>query len=76
MGMLVETFPFTPGCDIGGVVIKVGAKALSPRGVPYKVGDHVCGCSGVGRPLFGTFQEQVRSSSQERYSISLDLTLL
>jgi NADPH:quinone reductase-like Zn-dependent oxidoreductase len=63
MGMLVETFPFTPGCDVGGVVVKVGAKALSPRGVPFKVGDRVSGCTGVGRPQFGTFQEEVRCSS-------------
>jgi NADPH:quinone reductase-like Zn-dependent oxidoreductase len=59
MGLLVEEWPFTPGCDVGGIVIKAGANAISARGTPFRPGDRVSGCSGVGRDKFGTFQEQV-----------------
>jgi NADPH:quinone reductase-like Zn-dependent oxidoreductase len=47
-GILVNAWPFTPGCDAGGIVVKVGSSAKSILGEPFKVGDRVSGCTRLG----------------------------
>jgi NADPH:quinone reductase-like Zn-dependent oxidoreductase len=54
-GLLVSSFPIVLGCDASGVVVEVGEEAS-----PFKVGDRVCGCTRLGEPGYGTFQEYVR----------------
>ena len=56
-GMMVSSFPIVLGCDSSGVVVEVGKEAESR----FKVGDRVCGCTRLGEPGYGTFQEYVRS---------------
>lgn len=55
-GLLVSSFPIVLGCDASGVVVEVGKEAESF----FKVGDRVCGCTRLGDPGYGTFQEYVR----------------
>lgn len=55
-GLLVSSFPIVLGCDASGVVVEVGTEAESF----FKVGDRVCGCTRLGEPGYGTFQEYVR----------------
>ena len=54
-GVLVKDWPFVPGCDAAGVVVKVGEKASSS----FKVGDEVCGCTRLGARGYGACQEYV-----------------
>jgi threonine dehydrogenase-like Zn-dependent dehydrogenase len=58
MGILVESWPFVPGCDAAGIVVKVGEQASSK----FKVGDEVCGCTRLGSKGYSTCQEFVGSS--------------
>lgn len=55
-GLMVSSFPIVLGCDSSGVVVEVGREAEST----FKVGDRVCGCTRLGEPGYGTFQEYVR----------------
>lgn len=57
-GLLVTSWPLTPGSDAGGIVIKAGSKAISPLGEVFKPGDRVSGCTRVGHEGCGTYQEQ------------------
>jgi NADPH:quinone reductase-like Zn-dependent oxidoreductase len=59
MGILVESWPFVPGCDAAGIVVKVGEQAASK----FKVGDEVCGCTRLGSKGYSTCQEFVGSFS-------------
>lgn len=53
-GMLVTHWPIVLGCDASGVVVEVG------EGVKrFKTGDGVFGCTNLGTPSCGTFQEFV-----------------
>jgi NADPH:quinone reductase-like Zn-dependent oxidoreductase len=52
-GLLVSSFPIVLGCDASGVVVEAGKEAESH----FKVGDRVCGCTRLGEPGYGTFQE-------------------
>ncbi|PCH00148.1 Polyketide synthase, enoylreductase [Penicillium occitanis (nom. inval.)] len=52
-GVLIENWPFVPGCDAAGVVVKVGEQAASK----FKVGDEVCGCTRLGIKGYSTCQE-------------------
>lgn len=54
-GVLVSSFPIVLGCDASGVVVEAGKEAESR----FKVGDRVCGCTRLGEPGYGTFQEYV-----------------
>lgn len=54
-GLLVSSFPIVLGCDSSGVVVEVGKEAESL----FKVGDRVSGCTRLGEPGYGTFQEYV-----------------
>jgi NADPH:quinone reductase-like Zn-dependent oxidoreductase len=62
MGILVESWPFVPGCDAAGIVVKVGEQAASI----FNVGDEVCGCTRLGTKGYSTCQEFVNSSSHSR----------
>lgn len=57
-GTLVSSFPVVLGCDASGVVVEVGKEAETF----FKPGDRVCGCTRLGEPGYGTFQEYVCSS--------------
>lgn len=57
-GLLVSSWPIVLGCDSSGVVVEVGKEAESH----FKEGDRVCGCTRLGEPGYGTFQEYVRLS--------------
>jgi len=52
-GLLVESWPFVPGVDASGVVVKVGENTASR----FKVGDYVCGCTRLGTKGHSTCQE-------------------
>ncbi|KAF2032435.1 GroES-like protein [Setomelanomma holmii] len=56
-GLLVHSWPFTPGCDSCGVIEAVGPHAISALGTEYKVGEHVFGCTRVGVSGHATFAE-------------------
>ncbi|KAL3443720.1 chaperonin 10-like protein [Aspergillus insuetus] len=64
MGLLVESWPFVPGCDAAGVVVKVGEQAASK----FSVGDQVCGCTRLGIKGYST--------CQELFIMDADLTIL
>ncbi|KAL2001141.1 hypothetical protein VTN02DRAFT_2187 [Thermoascus thermophilus] len=52
-GALVNNRPFIPCINASGVVEKVGENAASR----FKVGDKVCGCTGIGEWAYSTCQE-------------------
>ncbi|KAL2802322.1 chaperonin 10-like protein [Aspergillus granulosus] len=54
MGILVESWPFVPGCDAAGVVVEVGGEQAASR---FSVGDEVCGCTRLGTKGYSTCQE-------------------
>jgi NADPH:quinone reductase-like Zn-dependent oxidoreductase len=47
-GAMVQSWPFIPGCDAAGTVVKVGANAVSALGTTWKTGDRVFGCTRLG----------------------------
>jgi len=56
-GILVTAWPFTPGCDAGGIVVKAGSSAKSILGELFKVGDRVSGCTRLGVPGYSPYAE-------------------
>ncbi|KAL2836946.1 chaperonin 10-like protein [Aspergillus pseudoustus] len=54
MGILVESWPFVPGCDAAGIVVKVGGEQAASK---FSVGDEVCGCTRLGMKGYSTCQE-------------------
>jgi NADPH:quinone reductase-like Zn-dependent oxidoreductase len=44
------------GCDVAGVVVKAGPKAIGPLG-PLKEGDDVCGCTRLGSKGYSACEE-------------------
>lgn len=65
-GAMVLSFPFSPGCDTGGVVVKTGPKAVDAMGRDWQVGDRVFGCTRLGTPGHSAWSEYVRSSFEEK----------
>ncbi|KAF1979314.1 GroES-like protein [Bimuria novae-zelandiae CBS 107.79] len=57
LGLLVEAWPFVPGSEASGVVVKAGSDAVSPLGGKFKEGDIVSGCVRLGVAGHGTFAE-------------------
>lgn len=60
-GVLFSSFPIVLGCDASGVVVEVGSEETTSKSSSssFKVGDRVCGCTRLGEPGYGTFQEYV-----------------
>ncbi|KAL1600602.1 hypothetical protein SLS60_006988 [Paraconiothyrium brasiliense] len=56
-GLLVDSWPFIPGCEASGIVAKAGAEARNPLGGYFKEGDIVAGCARPGAKGHGTFAE-------------------
>ena len=67
-GLLVESWPMTPGADIAGVVIKAGPNAVSPLGKEFKEGDGVFSCSRLGMKGYAPWAEKVRSTPSPSHS--------
>ncbi|KAJ4360844.1 uncharacterized protein N0V89_001411 [Didymosphaeria variabile] len=57
MGLLVESWPFVPGCEASGIVVKAGNEARNALGGYFKKGDIVAGCARLGVEGHGTFAE-------------------
>lgn len=53
-GVLVHAWPIVLGCDASGTVVSVGSAVTK-----FKEGDGVFGCTRLGVPGYGTFQEYV-----------------
>ncbi|KAH6665684.1 chaperonin 10-like protein, partial [Halenospora varia] len=51
-GILVDSWPIVLGCDASGVVVELGEDVTK-----FKEGDGIFGCSRLGAPGHGTFQE-------------------
>jgi NADPH:quinone reductase-like Zn-dependent oxidoreductase len=47
-GALVQEWPFTPGCELSGVVVKAGSKAINAIGTHFKDGDEVFTVTRIG----------------------------
>jgi len=56
-GLLVTAWPFTPGCDAGGIVVEAGSSAKSALGELFKAGDRVSGCTRLGAPGYAPYVE-------------------
>jgi NADPH:quinone reductase-like Zn-dependent oxidoreductase len=71
-GLLVVSWPFVPGVDASGVVVKVGENAASR----FKIGDYICGCTRLGTKGHSTCQEYVRALLRREMVLSADLNVV
>ena len=55
-GLMVSSWPIVLGCDASGIVVETGENAKEH----FQLGDQVAGCTRLGEPGHGTFQEFVR----------------
>ena len=55
-GLMVPSWPIVLGCDASGIVVETGENAKEH----FQLGDQVAGCTRLGEPGHGTFQEFVR----------------
>lgn len=62
-GAMVSSWPFIPGCDVSGIIVKVGANAINPLGNAFKEGDEVFGCTKVGDQGYTAWAEYVSNLS-------------
>lgn len=58
-GSLVTSWPWTPGCDVSGSVVKAGPKAINALDEAFKEGDKVFGCTRVGVKGYAAWGEYV-----------------
>ncbi|KAH7070778.1 chaperonin 10-like protein [Paraphoma chrysanthemicola] len=56
-GAMVDSWPFTPGCDSAGVITQLGPNPVSALGHEFKVGDYVFGCTRVGQKGYTAWSE-------------------
>jgi len=56
-GFLVQSYPFTPGCDASGCVVATSPNATSALGTPWAIGDKVFGCTRLGAQGFAAWAE-------------------
>src|ERR1700760_1369203 len=75
-GILVVDWPFVPGCDAGGVVVKAGKNAISSLGKPFKEGDKVFGCTKLGTKGHSTFEEFVSYTVNEKSNFTHNVQFL
>ena len=47
-GAMVQSWPFSPGCDAAGIIVKTGPNAVSAQGKRWENGDRVFGCTRLG----------------------------
>ncbi|KAF1808958.1 GroES-like protein [Eremomyces bilateralis CBS 781.70] len=73
-GLLVEGWPFTPGCDAGGIVVKAGKNAVSALGSPFKEGDRICGATRLGTKGHSPFQEYFLMDAQVTIPVPSNLS--
>lgn len=59
-GMMVTDWPIVLGCDASGTVVDVGEGVTK-----FKKGDGAFGCTRLGIPEYGTFQDYVSLNVQE-----------
>jgi len=64
---MVQSFPFGPSCDAGGVVVKTGAKAVNAMGREWQVGDRVFGVTRLGTPGHSAWGEYVGTPFEEQW---------
>src|ERR1700753_3263279 len=74
-GILVLSWPFIPGCDAGGVVVKAGKNAISTLGTAFKEGDQVFGCTRLGSPGYSTYEEYVSHAKTSLESTNSKLSV-
>ncbi|KAF2001804.1 GroES-like protein [Amniculicola lignicola CBS 123094] len=74
-GLLVLEWPFVPGCDVSGVVVKAGENAVNPLGVPFKEGDEVFGCTRLGNKGYSAWQEQFLMDADVAFPKPKNITL-
>jgi NADPH:quinone reductase-like Zn-dependent oxidoreductase len=65
-GAMVQSFPFGPGCDTGGIVVKTGPKAVNAMGREWHNGDRVFGCTRLGTPGHSAWGEYVGTSPEQK----------
>lgn len=58
-GFLVTSWPFTPGCDVSGTIVKTGENAINALGKPFEEGDAVFGCTRLGVKSYTAWGEYV-----------------
>ncbi|KAF4626707.1 hypothetical protein G7Y89_g11455 [Cudoniella acicularis] len=66
-GVLVESWPIVLGCDASGSVVEVGEGVTK-----FKEGDGIFGCTRLGHPGYGTFQEYLSPPNSKPADISVE----
>jgi NADPH:quinone reductase-like Zn-dependent oxidoreductase len=74
-GFSVESWPFTPGCDASGIVVKTGPNSVSALGTEWKEGDRVFGCTRVGTKGHTAWAEYFLFDTQVCFPIPQNLSL-
>ncbi|KAK6542815.1 hypothetical protein TWF694_006756 [Orbilia ellipsospora] len=69
-GLLIEAWPWTPCCDVGGIVVEVGSEVTN-----FKTGDQVFGCQGLGFPGSGGAAEYCLFSADLAFKKPDNITL-
>ncbi|KAK6350496.1 hypothetical protein TWF718_003687 [Orbilia javanica] len=75
-GLLVTSWPWTPCCDVAGVIVEIGSEVTK-----FKVGDRVFGCQGVGFPGSGgaaeycVFREDIAFKKPDNVSFAEAATI-
>ena len=72
---MVQSWPFSPGCDAAGTVVSTGANANSSLGTPFKEGDRVFGCTRLGTPGHSPWAEYFLISSRLTIPVPPNLSL-
>lgn len=58
-GILVTSWPFTPGCDVAGIIFKTGTNAINALGQSFEEGEAVFGCTRLGVKSYTAWGEYV-----------------
>ncbi|KAF2824689.1 GroES-like protein [Ophiobolus disseminans] len=56
-GAMVQSWPFTPGCDAAGTIVALGPDALSAWGTAWVEGERVFGCTRLGAQGYAAWAE-------------------
>ncbi|KAH8719225.1 chaperonin 10-like protein [Phaeosphaeriaceae sp. PMI808] len=74
-GAMVQSWPFVPGCDAAGTVLKVGPHAVSALGKSWTIGDQVFGCTRLGSKGFAAWAEYLLFDAHLCIPVPPNLTL-